>query len=140
VLNDEGGPRVVAAIEFISPANKDRPSHRHMFAVKCGSYLQQGVNLVIVDVVTERPGNLHNELLHLLGGTAQTPTQSAGDLYAAAYRTVTGQQALTLEMWVETLELHCRLPTLPLWISAEQSIPLNLEQTYTAACAARRIA
>lgn len=54
VLNDEEGPRVVAAIELVSPANKDRPAHRHMFAVKCASYLQQNIGLLIVDVVTER--------------------------------------------------------------------------------------
>jgi hypothetical protein len=34
VLHEEGGPRLVAAIELISPANKDRPSHRRTRAVK----------------------------------------------------------------------------------------------------------
>src|SRR5688572_26038928 len=43
VINDEEGPRVVAAIEFVSPANKDRPRSRKMFAVKCAAYLQEGI-------------------------------------------------------------------------------------------------
>lgn len=57
VINDEEGPRVVAAVELISPANKDRPGNRREFAVKCASYLQQGISVLMVDVVTERPGN-----------------------------------------------------------------------------------
>ncbi|HEX5447433.1 MAG TPA: DUF4058 family protein, partial [Pirellulales bacterium] len=62
VLQEEGGPRLVAAIELVSPANKDRPSHRRMFAVKCASYLQCGVSVMVVDVVTERAGNLHADV------------------------------------------------------------------------------
>jgi hypothetical protein len=140
VLNDEEGPRVVAAIELVSPANKDRPGHRHMFAVKCASYLQQSIGLVMVDVVTERSGSLHRELLDLLGVAAETPGQTATDLYAVAYRTVAAAEALNLQIWVEALALGTGLPTLPLWIGPEQSIPLDLEQTYAAACASRRIA
>ena len=37
VLSVEEGPRLVAAIELVSPANKDRPSNRRMFAVKCAA-------------------------------------------------------------------------------------------------------
>ena len=50
-------------LKLVSPANKDRAAHRHLFGVKCGSYLQAGVGLVIVDVVTDRAGNLHRGLL-----------------------------------------------------------------------------
>lgn len=139
VINDEEGPRVVAAIELVSPANKDRPANRHMFAVKCGGYLQQGISVVMVDVVTERAGNLHRELLQLLEVTADTMAQAPADLYAAGYRTVAVGENANLEMWVELLALGERLPTLPLWIDPDKCIPLNLEQTYLAACAARRI-
>lgn len=140
VLAEEGGPRLVAAIELVSPANKNRPSHRRMFAVKCASYLQSGVSLMIVDVVTERSGNLHVELLELLESAVMTPAQGSRDLYAAAYRTVMVNQELSLETWVETLNLHQLLPTLPLWITSELALPIDLETTYQAACAARRIA
>ena len=47
--------------------------------------------------------------------------------------------ALGLEMWMEALALGTALPTLPLWIGRTESLPLDLEQTYQAACAARRI-
>src|SRR5437879_5135836 len=63
VLNEEEGPRLVAAVELISPANKDRPASRQAFVVKGGSYLLQGVALALVDVVTSRLANLHGQLL-----------------------------------------------------------------------------
>jgi hypothetical protein len=129
----------VAAIELVSPANKDRPSHRRMFAVKCASYLQQGISVMVVDVVTERPGNLHAELLRLLELDVKTPAKAPRDLYATAYRTVPKKKNLVLELWAKQLEVGAPLPTLPLWIAPELSIPVDLEQTYQAACTARRI-
>ena len=35
VFQSEGGTTLVAAIELVSPANKDRDAHRRAFAVKC---------------------------------------------------------------------------------------------------------
>jgi hypothetical protein len=67
VMQQMGGPQLRAAIELVSPASKDRASHRRAFAVKCAGYLQQGVAVVIVDVVTERTANLHATLVDLLG-------------------------------------------------------------------------
>ena len=48
------GLTLVAAIELISPSNKDRPEQRQAFAVKCASYLHQGVSLILIDIVTNR--------------------------------------------------------------------------------------
>jgi hypothetical protein len=140
IVHEEGGPRLVAAIELVSPANKDRPSHRRMFVVKCASYLQSGISLMVVDVVTERAGNLHAELLELLGAEVRTPGQESHDLYATAYRTVASSQGPALETWAEVLFPGQSLPTLPLWILPDLGLPMDLELTYQAACAARRIA
>src|SRR5438445_3908721 len=60
VFQSEGGTRLVGAIELVSPANKDRDSHRQAFVIKCASYLCQGISLAIVDIVTSRQANLHN--------------------------------------------------------------------------------
>jgi hypothetical protein len=139
VLTDDEGPRLVAAIELVSPANKDRPSNRQMFAVKCASYLQDDVSVMIVDVVTERSGNLHAELLRLLRIAAPIAPQDQHALYATAYRNRPGKDSRQLDIWAETLGLGNALPTLPLWIYSEESLPVDLEQTYQAACTARRI-
>jgi hypothetical protein len=140
VLNDEEGPRLVAAIELVSPANKDRPANRRAFAIMCASYLQSGVSLMIVDVVTERKGNLHAALLRLLKVTAATPARSPNDLYASAYRTVPeSEKDFRLDVWAKRLRLRHSLPTLSLWLQADVSLPVDLEATYQAARAARRI-
>ena len=34
--------RLVAAVEIVSEANKDRPKHRRAFAAKCATLLRQG--------------------------------------------------------------------------------------------------
>ncbi len=65
VLSTDAGPELVAAIELVSPGNKDRPAQRKAFAVKCASYLYQGISVIIVVIVTNRRANLHNEMLRL---------------------------------------------------------------------------
>ena len=62
---------LVAAIEIVSPANKDRPENRRAFAAKCTTLLQQGVSVSIVDLVTTRRSNLYGDVLELL---ARIPT------------------------------------------------------------------
>jgi hypothetical protein len=140
VFTDQEGPELVADIELVSPANKDRPSNRRMFGVKCASYLQQEINVMVVDVVTQRSGNLHAELLQLLDVGAAVPAQGLHDLYAAAYHARSNKDSKQLDIWAEILVLGGTLPTLPLWISSDLSVPVDLEQTYQAACTARRIA
>ena len=139
ILEDRAGPQVVAALELVSPANKDRPSSRRQFAVKCAAYLQQGISVLVVDVVTDRHGNLHRELLQLLEVTIATACQNDADLYATAYRTVAQKDALELELWEEPLKISAALPAMPLWLERDLSVPIDLEQTYQAACTARRI-
>jgi hypothetical protein len=137
ILEDSKGPRLVAAIELVSPVNKDRPAHRSAFAVKCASYLHSNVGVVVVDIVTERKGNMHGDLLDLLGLSAQGPEMP--DLFAASYRTVPTKEALVLETWPYPLQLGKPLPTVPLWIGPACCLPVDLEATYELACTARRI-
>src|SRR5260370_5079982 len=59
VYADLGGAQLRAALELISPANKDRPGSRRTFAAKCAGYLKQAISIAIIDVVTERAANLH---------------------------------------------------------------------------------
>jgi hypothetical protein len=62
VYKQDGGWELVAAVELVSPANKDRSSHRRAFATNVASYLQQGVSVVTVDIVTGRAANLHEDV------------------------------------------------------------------------------
>jgi hypothetical protein len=64
-VHREGGLELVAAIELVSPRNKDRPSSRRQFIAKCLAYLQTGVSIVLVDVVTARRENLYDLMLNI---------------------------------------------------------------------------
>lgn len=137
VYNSEAGPTLVGAIELVSPANKDRPSHRDAFTAKCATYLRQGIGLLIVDVVTERAANLHNELM------AQFMAPNApfldAPLCATAYRPVGMNGESELEIWQESLAVGEPLPTLPLWLRSNLSVPVNLGTTYTRTCREQRL-
>lgn len=138
VFQDEGGASLVAAVELVSPSNKDRDGHRRAFAIKCASYLSQGVGLIVVDIVTSRQAILHNEMIRLLGHeTAALP--ETVELYAVAYRPVVRDGAEQIEAWPATLAVGQTLPTLPLALNAELGLPLDLEATYAAACQRRRL-
>lgn len=78
----------VAAIEIVSPANKDRPEHRNVFIGKCAALLQKGVAVSIVDLVTIRHFNLYADLLTFIGHADPTFGGNPPDLYAASCRWV----------------------------------------------------
>jgi hypothetical protein len=139
VMQQLGGPKLRAAIELVSPSNKDRPAHRQAFAVKCAAYLQRGVSVIVVDIVTERSANLHAELAQTLGQADTLAWRSESDLYAVAYRTARSADAGRIEAWPEILAVGQALPTLPLWLEEGLCLPLKLEECYRAACASLRI-
>lgn len=122
---------LVAAIELVSPANKDRPRHRQQFVDKCAKLLSQDVSVMIVDVVTNRAANLFHELLESLGAAAGGESSS---VYAAACRTVTSGRRPRLQSWPEPVAVGQPLPTLPLWLSEDLAIRLDLEPSYEETC------
>src|SRR5262245_21692767 len=136
VLADEGGPRLAAAVELVSPRNKDRARAREAFAAKCADYLRRGCGLVVVDVVTTRRADLHADLLSELGADAAA---GSGGLSVVSYRSVGRESEGRLESWPEVLEVGRPLPTVPLWLAGEAAVPLDLEASHTAACVDLRI-
>ena len=139
IFRGEGGATLVAAIELISPANKDRQDARIAFAAKCASYLAQGIGVLMVDMVTTRRANLHNELVHLLKREDHLLLPASTDLYAVAYRSQNRQDAEWIDIWPATLAVGQPLPLLPLALGAEICLPLDLEATYVKACRRRRL-
>jgi hypothetical protein len=131
LFEQRGGMRLVAVVELVSPRNKDRAESRRAFAAKCAAYLQRGIGLIIVDIVTERHFNLHNELAELLSW--QEPLWMSADafLYTAAYRPVRRQEKNEIDLWPVSLSVGSPLPLLPLALKGTRAIPLDLEATYT---------
>lgn len=132
VFRESGGATLVAAVELVSPGNKDRMEARRAFAVKCANYLHNGVGLVVVDIVTERRANLHDDLIELLRQSASLRFSDDVQLYASAYhphRLVSEEDVI--DLWLEPLMLDAPLPTMPLALRNGPILPLELESTYT---------
>jgi hypothetical protein len=147
IYESSGGASLVGAIELVSPANKDRDATRNAFVSKCASYLQQGIGLVVIDVVTTRKANLHNLLMQRVSGGA---TDWISELYAVAYHPVqemaqpllgprNGEIAKSLEIWPHELKIGQPLPTVPLCLKGGLSVPLTLESSYVRTCQEYRI-
>jgi len=136
IVRNEGGPVLAGAVELVSPANKDRPASRDAFVSKCATYLQQGVGLAIVDIVTERSADLHRELLARLSPGNEG---AAANLFAAAYRAAGQNGTGKLDVWHERLAVGSPLPTLPLWLRAGPCLPLRLEAAYERAVRMMRL-
>jgi hypothetical protein len=140
IYQDIGGAELCAAIELISPANKDRGGSRRTFAAKCAGYLQHGIGVILVDVVTARTANLHAEVFDVLEVKARSQAwASPTGLYAVAYRAVTVRKKPRIEAWPEILTLGHALPDMPLWLTLDLCVPVRLEESYLAACSALRI-
>jgi hypothetical protein len=125
---------LVAAIELVSPANKDRPESPQALVAKCASLLRKGIAVSIVDLVTVRRFNLYAQLMEFIGHPDQTMSNEEPPIYAASCRWPTKGTRARLEAWSHALVVGEPLPTLPLWLREDLVIALDLEQSYEQAC------
>ena len=139
IYDTQRGRHLVAAIELISPANKDRPESRRQFVAKCAELLRQHVSIVLVDLVTVRDFNLYTEMLEWIGEEQQLPNAMGQSTYAVSCCWRPRGLKRWLESWNHPLIIGSPLPTLPLWLSDELAIPLDLEASYEQTCRDLRI-
>jgi hypothetical protein len=135
IYDDRHGRRLVAAIEIVSPANKDRPESRRAFVAKAAALLQRDVCVSLVDLVTIRQFNLYADLLELIGGSGPMLGAAPPALYAV---TVRGRKRIrkrpVLDAWFFPMALGQVLPTLPIWLDVDLGVSLNLETSYEETC------
>lgn len=126
--------RLAAVIELVSPSNKDRQAERDAFVAKCVTYLKRGIGLVIIDVVTERHANLHNELMQAIGG-ANPQLMPDAPIYVSGYRPVHRRDthANEIEVWPYAAAVGQPVPAVPLGLRGGPVVLLDLEATYTSA-------
>jgi hypothetical protein len=124
--------QLVAAIELVSPRNKDRPSSREFYRNRYLSYLWSGVHLMLVDVHRRPLGFSFVEAMaaevqcqfpvglppHVVSWNAGGPTPEGGQF---------------LDGWYRSLSVGQPLPTLPLALTAERVLPIDLDRTYSEA-------
>jgi hypothetical protein len=134
IYDAERGRQLVATIELVSPGNKDRPEKRNAFVGKCAALLRKGVAVSIIDVVTPRQFNLYAELLQFLGQSDPSLGEPLPHLYAVSCRWPPEDKRMLLKTWSHTLTLGQPFPTLPLWLTGQLAVPLDLEASYEQAC------
>ena len=125
---------LVAAIEIVSPANKDRPETRRAFAAKCVTLLQQHVNVSIIDLITKHHFNLYTDVLDMLGRADPAISSPAPHVYGVTCHTRKQKGKLLLKSWTNSLAIGQPLPKLPIWLNEDDSILLDLEASYEETC------
>lgn len=134
---DEFGVRVysnggvlVAAVELVSPSNKDRPDSRRAFAEKVAELVRLGVSVSVVDVIGNSHFNLYAETLGVIGHADPTLGPTPPSMYAVTCRTFGRKPNRRFASWHHPLAVGQPLPTLPLWLYDDQFIDLELELSY----------
>lgn len=131
--------RLVAAIEIISPSNKDRPENRATFIAKAATLLRNNICVSMVDVVSTFDFNLYAELMKFLNGVDPALGSEPPPMYAATLRMRYEDRRRMMDNWYHPLLIGQALPTLPVWLTETSAISLDLESSYQETCRALRI-
>jgi hypothetical protein len=131
--------RLVAAIEIVSPSNKDRPESRGAFVSKVAALLKQDICVSIVDVVSTSDFNLYAELMNFLESTDPALGDAPPPMYAVTVRMRYEGRRRMMDNWYHPLSIGQSLPTLPVWLKESWAISLELESSYEETCRTLRI-
>jgi hypothetical protein len=123
------GHRLVALLEIISPANKDRAEHVTEFAAKAVSALDYGVHLLVLDLFPPGPHDPHG--IHGVIRQRLEQSDDRYDLPANGPLTLAGYTAgPSVEVYLEHLAVGMLLPDMPLFLRPDRYVNVPLELTY----------
>jgi uncharacterized protein DUF4058 len=113
---------LIAALEIVSPRNKDRPAARDRYLGRYSGYLRQGVHLLLVDVLPRPAGFSFADALAVNLGLCQPPCAAP---CAVSYRV--GEpvpEGTVIALWRRPLQAGQPLPVVPLALGASERIPI----------------
>jgi len=123
------GHRLIALLEILSPANKDRSQSVEEFADKVESALQVGVHVVLVDLFppgAHDPHGMHDVIQQRLNPFEETYELPANEpLSLASY-----VAEPFIKVYLEHVAVSSVLPEMPLFLRPDRYINLPLEATY----------
>jgi len=120
---------LVAAVELISPRNKDRPSSRTSSTMRYAGYLLEGVHLLLVDV---HPRPARFSFADQIGAELEMKQPPFPTPLAISYRVgepIDGGGRF-LAIWRRPLTIGAPLPSMQLPLTVHQAVPVDLESTY----------
>lgn len=128
------GHRLVALLEIVSPANKDRAQHVEEMTGKILSALRAGVHVLLIDLFP--PGRHEPEGLHGIVFQALEDSDQRYDLPQDEPLTMASYVADApgrIDAYVEHLAVGAVLADMPLFLNPERYVNVPLEPTYEAA-------
>jgi Protein of unknown function (DUF4058) len=127
------GHRLVAIVEIVSPANKDRPESVEEFAAKAVAALDAGVHVLLVDLF---PPSIHaSQGMHSTIRQRLDQSDEPYDLPADEPLTLASYAAgPQVEIYLEHLAVGSALPDMPLFLRPDRYVKVPLESTYLEAC------
>jgi hypothetical protein len=124
------GHRLIAMVEIVSPANKDRLESVEDFAAKTVEALDLGVHVLLLDLLP--PGRHDPRGLH--GAVWNQFDEAPYDLPVAELLTAASYAAgPPVKAYLEHFAVGGGLPDMPLFLHSDRYIPVPLEATYQAA-------
>jgi Protein of unknown function (DUF4058) len=120
--------QLIAAIEVVSPRNKDRPAARERYLGRYAGYLRQGIHLLLIDVLP-RPAGF--SFADALAGNLGLTQPACPVPCAISYRV--GEpvpEGTVLALWRRPLQIGQPLPVVPLALGPQLRVPIDLEHTY----------
>jgi hypothetical protein len=139
IYDNRRNRRLVAAIEIVSPSNKDRPETRGTFVSKVAALLKHDICVSIVDVVGTIDFNLYAELMRFLDSADVSVGEDTAPIYAVTLRMRHEGGRRMMDNWYHDLGIGRPLPTLPVWLTASLAVSLELESSYEETCRTLRI-
>jgi hypothetical protein len=126
------GHRLVALIEIVSPANKDRAQHVEDFAAKIVDALDVGVHVLIIDLFP--PGPHDPQGMHGVIHQRLTLSEEPYDLSTDEPLTlVSYASGFKVEICLNHLAVGAVLPEMPVFLRPDRYVNVPLETTYHAA-------
>jgi len=126
------GHRLVALIEIVSPANKDRPLNVEQFARKAVDALDAGVHVLLVDLFApgpHDPGGMHGVIVQRLEDSElvyDVPPDEPATLASYA-------SGPSVEILIEHVAIGAPVPEMPLFLRPDRYVNVPLDATYQAA-------
>jgi hypothetical protein len=130
VIRHISGHQVIAVIEIVSPANKDRKSHVRDLSLKVVGLLEADIQVLLIDLwrpAKHDPHGMHGAVWSYFDATPfQAP---GGEPLALASYVWEGTEP---RAYVQPLDFGQALPEMPLFLNRERYINVPLEATYEA--------
>ncbi len=124
------GHRIVALVEIVSPANKDRSSHVSELAAKIETALLENIHVLLVDLIPPGPHDpqgIHGAVWERFENDSY-PLPAEEPLTLASY--VADRRP---DIYLEHLAIGSTLPEMPLFLDPDYYINIPVEPTYMSA-------